>query len=321
MTLPNTMLVSLQKSGTHLLSGLAEKIGYQVAGTVVGKEPVIPESEELRVMSFFYSEDEMKEIAEGSEENRKAKLQLAFGWLLSSWSLRTGSPLASRHTMCANHTLHNAKDPIKVMMLPFDALPHGICWVKHELPLSRCDGQFISSWARTGEPRVIFNYRDPRDILISFVNYLTRQTAQKTFGNFAEYYVYNGILEQLPDMESRLKLAILDPHFPGHRDFEESLWMYQHPKICKVSFEELVGARGGGCDTQREQAVARILKHLDCDLEPSAVAEDLFNPNTFTFNRGQIGVWREVFSDDLHRAFNKRFGDITEAYGYELHVP
>lgn len=223
--------------------------------------------------------------------------------------------------MSANFIIHDAPDLLKLMNLPYSSMPEGLCWVKHELPLQKCDGTFLFNWHETGEPRIIFSYRDPRDILISFVNYLTRQTQKKTFGNFAEYVVYNTILEQLPDMESRLMHAILDPNFPGHRDFEESFWMFRHPKICKVSFEEMVGARGGGDDQLVVNAVTRILKHLDSDMDPTGVSKDLFNASTFTFNRGQINVWREIFTDDLHRAFNKRFGDITKAYGYEPYVP
>ncbi len=320
MTLPRALMISLQKSGTHLLSGLAEKIGYQVIGTVVGPQPVFPRSEDDRVLSLFCSEDEFKAL-ESDETARQAKLQQTFTWLSVSWNMRTGTPITSRHAMSSLYAINDSPDIRKLMNLPFTSLHEGVCWIKHELPLHRSDGQFLTQWMENGEPRVIFNYRDPRDVLISFVNYLTKQTQQKTFGKFGEYLVYYHILSQLPDMESRLKYAILDPSFPGHRDFEESLWLYSHPMVCKVSFEELVGSQGGGNDQKREEAVARILRHVDCDMDPQEVSNGLFNSSSFTFNRGQIGVWREVFSDDLHRAFNKRFGDITEAYGYELYVP
>jgi hypothetical protein len=47
------------------------------------------------------------------------------------------------------------------------------------------------------------------------------------------------------------------------------------------------------------------------------VAGRLFNPEVFSFYRGQIGGWREAFTPALRRLADDRYGEVLRAYGYE----
>lgn len=40
--------------------------------------------------------------------------------------------------------------------------------------------------------------------------------------------------------------ALSDDSFPGIDDHRRMRWLLHHPDVCAVSFEELIGADGGG---------------------------------------------------------------------------
>lgn len=64
----------------------------------------------------------------------------------------------------------------------FADTPENVCWILPELDIKKIDGNFIQEWADTGEPRIIFLYRDPRGVILSMVNFLPGKTAAG-FGN------------------------------------------------------------------------------------------------------------------------------------------
>jgi hypothetical protein len=47
------------------------------------------------------------------------------------------------------------------------------------------------------------------------------------------------------------------------------------------------------------------------------VTGKLFNRHAFSFHRGQIGDWREAFTDKHCRLAEARFGDVLPLYGYQ----
>jgi hypothetical protein len=47
------------------------------------------------------------------------------------------------------------------------------------------------------------------------------------------------------------------------------------------------------------------------------VAGKLFNRDSFSFFKGQIGGWREAFTQEHWRLASERFGDVLPLYGYE----
>jgi hypothetical protein len=196
-------------------------------------------------------------------------------------------------------------------------LPPQTCVMFHKLPLSDFPRDLAVHWHQTGSPAVFLNYRDPRDILCSYVRFLMRNTENRTFEPSPAQLSHSFILQSLPDHDARLMHAITDTTFPYHTVFEDSTWLLHHPLVCKVAFERLVGAQGGGsADEQRDQ-IAEILRHLGVVGDPATFAEGIFRKDSATFAKGQIGSFREEFKPEHHAAFNARFGDVLELYGYE----
>lgn len=314
------IVVSPQKSGTHLISELMVKLGYRTFGWVVMEDapPEFSAAERLSAVKSIMGKWERAIFSVGRRMGVLKRLeQDAMAGLMLVWGERLGVPWASRHGLQAVHTIYSLRNLRALCSGDMTSVMQNICLVKHELPLDKIDGAFTRHWSNTGDPALVFMYRDPRDVLCSFVRYLTGRTAKGKHGDFAEYNVHQAILEALPDDDERLMHAITDPSFPGHRDYFDCLWLLRHPKVCKASYEELVGEQGGGSEQAQRAAVTRVLDHLGIDAEAEDCAKGIYRTDSFTYSRGQVGSWKEMFKPRHHKAFERHFGDILASYGYE----
>jgi hypothetical protein len=102
--------------------------------------------------------------------------------------------------------------------------------------------------------------------------------------------------------------------------FRQHFWLLYHPNVCKISFEELVGSKGGGDYLQQIWAVIKIMTHLKISGDPQIIANQIFSTEARTFRKGQIGDWKNHFSEQNINDFNNKFGDILEIYGYSNHI-
>jgi hypothetical protein len=194
--------------------------------------------------------------------------------------------------------------------------PAKTCFLLHQLRLhERCNFEPLEQWNETGSPSLILNYRDPRDAMCSFVHYLMN-SAKETFTRFAPNQVQAAIMQSLPSHEARLMHAICDPSFHLMPSYAEFTWLLHHPKVCKVSFERLVGASGGGSDEVQLAEVQKLMRHLGDEADPSKVAGKIFDKNVRVFRKGQIGGWREEWTADHRAAFLARYADLLAMYGY-----
>jgi hypothetical protein len=187
----------------------------------------------------------------------------------------------------------------------------------NQLDITQIDGHFLHEWNETGEPRVIYNYRDPRDMILSAVNFYSGKTGHG-ISNYNDIQVFSDILRSKETLEDQLEYALTDPSFPTMSGHERMLWLFNHPNVCKTSFEDLVGPRGGGSAEAQADAIGRVMEFLGITgKKPRDVAEQLFNPDAFSFYRGQTGAWREVFTPALRRLADDRFGEVLRIYGYQ----
>jgi hypothetical protein len=168
----------------------------------------------------------------------------------------------------------------------------------------------------TGTPPLVLNYRDPRDTVVSMINFLEGRT-REGYGNFYEADIFSTILASKPTWDEKIDYALRDPSFLARDQFEKALWLLNHPNVCKVRYEDLVGPRGGGTRQQQIKAVDRVLRHVGSNLDAEAVADRVYNPNAWSFHQGRGGGWRERFSQRNLDRFTEQFGDLLEQYGYE----
>jgi hypothetical protein len=313
------LLVSLMKSGTHLIQELMVALGYGIYGTSrIPPEirPVFDDDTRLEIARLVYDDPSYDKVvaAKGTDTFVKETDEAwsALGW---AWQCRFGMPLASRYGVSViNHPLVE-QALHRTSSVPFARTPRNVCWMVTPLDLRSVDGRFLQEWTETGAPRIIFMYRDPRDVILSMVNFLSGKTAQG-FGNFSENLAYSRILSTKETLEDKLTYALSDPSFPCNGDHERCLWLLNHPDVCKISFEELVGAAGGGSAAAQEAAVARVVDFLGAPHDPQTLAGRLFRRDSFTFYRGQIGSWREAFTPAHERLIASRLQEVIDLYGY-----
>jgi hypothetical protein len=315
------VIVSLMKSGTHLLQELMVALGYKMYGAGVRLRPeilpVLDEATRWRIARLAYDKHALGELeTAGPEEFAEATDRAwdALGW---SWHIRLAQPLVTWYSREMVDSGFIEQVHRRTVGSDFADTPAGVCWVVNQFDIRQLDGHFLREWSQTGEPKIIFNYRDPRDVLLSMVNFLSDRTG-KGFSNYNDFLVFSRILKSKASLEEQLAYALTDPSFPAQRDLAHMIWLLNHPDVCKTSFEELVGPRGGGTAKAQAGALNRVFEFLGVTgTGPDDVSGGLFNPDVFSFYRGQIGGWREAFTPELERLAEDRLGDLLRLYGYQ----
>jgi hypothetical protein len=315
------IVVSLVKSGTHLLQELMIALGYRMYGAGVrvspGAHPVLDNETRWRIADMVFDKPTINELETGEEEDQfieaTNRAWEALGW---SWHIRLAQPLATWYSRELIDTGFVEQVHRKAVGTDFSQTPAGVCWMINQLDITRVDGHFLREWAESGQPKIIFNYRDPRDVALSLVNFLCERTG-RGYSDYNNMPAFSEILKSKATLEEQVAYALTDPSFPGHGDLYRMLWLLHHPDVCKTSFEELVGSRGGGSAEAQASVLARVFEFLGVtDRTPADVADRLFNPGSFTFYRGQIGAWKKAFTPRLRRLTEDRLGDLLRLYGY-----
>jgi sulfotransferase family protein len=159
-----------------------------------------------------------------------------------------------------------------------------------------------------------FIFRDPRDVAVSHVFYVTDMEAR---------HVHHDYYTSLPDFEARLKVSILgrpgaDVEFPDiAARFEPYLGWLDQPAVMKIHFEDLVNDRAATLNRIIDHFLARVplptprQKILD-SLESS------INPDKSpTFRSGKTGEWKKLFAPEHKKIFKDVAGDLLVRLGYE----
>lgn len=175
--------------------------------------------------------------------------------------------------------------------------------------------QIVEALCRQGMAP-FFILRDPRDVVVSHVYYVTEMEP-----THAHHRYYR---ETLQDFDERLRVSILGRAewgalFPNIRQrFEPYLGWLHRPEVLTVRYEDFL-------DNRRE-TLERILDHalacgfpLACD-RPSAIQalERCIRPaHSPTFRQGKSGSWRECFNQEHRRLFKEVAGDLLIMLSYE----
>ncbi|MFB9451995.1 hypothetical protein Dvina_18695 [Dactylosporangium vinaceum] len=315
------IVISLMKSGTHLVKELMLALGYGVYGHVrvtPDCRPVLDSATRVRIAGLVHGPERAAALAGLPEPQFLAATDQAWEALAWSWQQRLGIPLVNLYgTELVNSSL--VADAVRRSAgSRFADTPEGVCWMLHEFDVKRIDANFLHEWAETGEPRIIFNYRDPRDTMLSLVNFLCGETG-RGLSAFRNLSAFSRILLSMPSLEQRLTYALKDDSFPCQDgDYRRMAWLLHHPDVCATSFEELVGPNGGGSREVQVRAVKRLSDFLGADERtPEDIVDTLYNPGAFSFFQGQIGAWRDVFTAEHRRLADERFGEVLTRYGYE----
>jgi len=172
--------------------------------------------------------------------------------------------------------------------------------------------------------KVLFMHRDLRDVALSHAKWVMKEPRIFLHDIYQNYYKNDD--ERL--MASICGTPLGTPfgsnvsHPSIGQDFKRWEGWLSAPDTLSVSFEQLVGSRGGGLDESRWNTIREILNHLECEMTDSEMYDkfsyDALNPNrAHTFRKGQIGGWKDAFNEDHKAAFKKEAGDLLIGLGYE----
>ena len=159
-----------------------------------------------------------------------------------------------------------------------------------------------------------FIFRDPRDVVVSHVFYVTDMETR---------HVHHEFYQSLPDFNARLTVSILgrpelDVEFPNiAARFAPYLEWLDHDEVLSIHFEDLINDRVSALTRIMDHFLARaplpvarelILDSLDSSINPS---------RSPTFRSGKTGEWKKYFTEEHKKLFKDTAGDLLIGLGYE----
>lgn len=167
-----------------------------------------------------------------------------------------------------------------------------------------------------GGYKVIFLLRDPRDQLISILFYIRERHWEYKqlrmdfpFGNLS-------FEDQIEEMITGEKYGVQVPYdFFKYR----TSWM-SFGNVYTAYFENLVGERGKGSKAAQINELSGLSDFLHIQVSNEQlqdIADNLFGWHGLgTFRSGQIGSWKDYFSERHINLFNQYFGNDLIEFGY-----
>ena len=161
-----------------------------------------------------------------------------------------------------------------------------------------------------------FILRDPRDVVVSHVHYVTEMALEHVHHS---YYT-----EVLRNFDERLQTSILgrpdwqDP-FPDIRArFDPYLTWLDRQEVLTLSFEEFVADKAAAIGRVLDHAVNRGFPvYTDRAQAVQQLAAGIEPERSPTFRSGRVGGWRERFTPEHKELFKKVAGDLLIRLGYE----
>lgn len=187
-------------------------------------------------------------------------------------------------------------------------------------PADIASAHFLS-WPEVVErvctPRYIpyFIYRDPRDVVVSHVFYVTKMAPEHIHHR---YYA-----EVLKTFEERLCTSIMGRadarvEFPdiGKR-FEPYMGWLERPEVLSLRYEDFILNRRAAL----ECTLDHFLRYLPVPVERRAMLdlmEQYIVPKKSpTFRSGKVGEWKKYFNEEHKALFKQVSGELLIRLGYE----
>ncbi len=159
--------------------------------------------------------------------------------------------------------------------------------------------------------RMICIRRDPRDILVSFADWI---------GGRADFYMHSDFAP-LP-REDRVRLLLrggptsAGPLLPFHDILARGAGWLNVPGMLQVTFEDLLGPAGGGDARAQRATLAAIHAHVGAPVPLAQLDAAAIYGGSLTFNKGRSQRWRELDDSTLVQEIETTLGPHLDRWGY-----
>lgn len=166
---------------------------------------------------------------------------------------------------------------------------------------------------------ILFIYRDPRDIVISEANYLTKMNTLHRAHKF--FKLKDNQKDQIKLAISGIQSNKIDYSNVFNRLNPYSGWLLSSSKnIFPIKYEDL--------RNNIDKVLNDLYKFLDlndyffdCSIEKDTFIKQCksgINPKkSHTFNKGKTGSWKEIFDEELSQLFKENSKDLLEKFNYK----
>jgi hypothetical protein len=161
--------------------------------------------------------------------------------------------------------------------------------------------------------KIIFVIRDPRDQLISAINWIRE----------GQWYWLP--ISKISNLHDQITEAITGSQYGWQSvegnflSFEQELDGISLKNIYKIHYEKLIGLNGKGTAEEQTNEILAIANFLGLTLSSKTlddIADHLFGGTT-TFRDGSIGKWKHNFTDEQKKQFKKQYNHLLIRLGYE----
>ncbi len=159
-----------------------------------------------------------------------------------------------------------------------------------------------------------FIFRDPRDVVVSHVFYVTDMEAR---------HVHHDYYQSLPDFNARLNASILgrpdaSVEFPNIAErFAPYLGWLDQPAVMRIHFEDLIHDRPGTLNRIVDRFLVRAPLPAPRQLVLEALESSINPERSPTFRSGKTGEWKKYFTEEHKRIFKEVAGDLLIRLEYE----
>ena len=159
-----------------------------------------------------------------------------------------------------------------------------------------------------------FIFRDPRDVVVSHVFYVTDMEAR---------HVHHDYYQSLPDFDARLMVSILGRpdagvEFPDlAARFAPYLGWLDHDEVLAIHFEDLINDRASALTRIMDHLLARTPLQTPRELISDSLESSINPKRSPTFRSGKTGEWKKHFKEEHKKIFKEVGGDLLVKLGYE----
>ena len=194
-----------------------------------------------------------------------------------------------------------------------------VCWLESLGPGDIASAHLFArpeAMARVCTPAFIsyFIFRDPRDVVVSHVFYVT---------DMEPNHVHHAFYQSLPDLDARLKVSILgrpdlDIEFPNIAErFAPYLGWLDQPSVMNIHFEDLIHNRARTLNRISDHFLARVPLQTPRSLLLESLETSINPSKSPTFRSGKTGEWKKHFTQEHKQIFKDVAGELLIRLGYE----